>query len=178
MHTAVTGLLTLLAGTSLAAGDIIEHVDIGEGFYTSTVQIDFSNGNGYLFDVHWQGTGATGWDLLLAIAEESDDVSIDYSVSDWGVFLQGIVAFDDSDWGVGAGWPEVEDYWHYWQRESSSQQWEFSSIGADVRQVTDGSWDGWVFLSPGEPQPVPAPGVLVLLGIGGFYGKRRARSST
>jgi hypothetical protein len=178
MRTTVVGITALLACTSLCAGDIIDTVEIGEGFYTSTVQIDFSNGNGYLFDVHWEETGTTGWDLLLAIAEESDDVALDYSVSEWGVFLQGIVAFDDSDWGVGTGWPEVEDYWHYWQRESSSQPWEFSSIGADVRQVSDGSWDGWVFLSAGEPQPVPAPGVLVLLGIGGLFRNRRTRHSS
>jgi len=175
MHTALTGLLTLLAGTSLAAGDIIEHVEIGEGFHTSTVQVDFANGNGYLFDVHWQQAGTTGWDLLLAIADESDDVSLDYSVSDWGVFLQGIDAFEDSDWGIGAGWPDVEDYWHYWQKDSAWAPWEFSSIGSDVREVSDGSWDGWVFLSTGEPQSIPAPGVIALLGTGGFFMNRRRR---
>ncbi len=175
MRTSIFWLSGLLFITSPAAAEIIHAFDIGDGFNTSTVQIDFGNGNGYLFDVHWNDADTTGWDLLLSIAEESEDVSLDYSVSEWGVFLQGIDVLDDSDWGVGAGWPEVEDYWHYWQRESSADPWEFSMMGADVRLVSDGSWDGWVFLSAGEPQPVPAPGVLVLFCLGGFLGNRRAR---
>ena len=175
MRISIPWTLALVVSASPVAADIIDAFDIGEGFNTSTVQIDFGNGNGYLFDVHWNDPGTTGWDLLMAIAEESEDVSLDYSVSEWGVFLQGIDVLDDSDWGVGAGWPEVEDYWHYWQRESSADPWEFSTMGADVRLVSEGSGDGLVFLSAGEPQSVPAPGVLGLLCLGGFLGNRRAR---
>ena len=109
-------LLTCTAGAGAA---IIETYQVGTGLNTSTVQVDFANGNGYLFEVAWQGAGTTGWDLLLTIADEMDSVELDYSTSEWGVFLMGIEVGDDLDWGDGSGWSEgIEDYWHYWTSES------------------------------------------------------------
>ena len=173
MRTTTLLLGCTIAPASLHAG-IIDTVEVGEGLSTSTVQVDFSNGNGYVFNVHWMGEGVTGWDLLLAIADELDAVSLDYSTSEWGVFLEGITIGEDSDWGVGAGWPEVEDYWHYWTSDSQGDEWVFAMIGADVREVSDGSWDGWVFLSPDAPQQVPAPGgLLLLLAVAGIPRRRR-----
>ncbi|MEE2718979.1 MAG: hypothetical protein VX727_04270 [Planctomycetota bacterium] len=167
--------VTLLACTTGAGAAIIETYQVGTGFYTSAVQVDFANGNGYLFEVAWQDAGTTGWDLLLTIADELEVVDLDYSTSEWGVFLQGITVQGDVDWGDGSGWSEgIEDYWHYWTGDSSSSGWSYSMIGADTRTVSDGSVDGWVFLSPDAPQALPAPGAIALLAIG-FVGRRRRR---
>ncbi|MDG2292411.1 MAG: hypothetical protein P8L37_07105 [Phycisphaerales bacterium] len=161
----------------LGSADIIESFDVGEGLFTSTVQIDFANGNGYLFEVRWSSGTTTGWDLMTTIADEVDGFSLDYSTSEWGVFLQGIDAFGDSDWGIGAGWPDVEDYWHYWTKDSAADDWLFAMVGADVRTVSDGSWDGWVFLSAESPQPigVPAPGGLLIGTLALFTCRSRRR---
>lgn len=169
--------LVIVGAAEFSAAEIVDSFDIGEGLFTSTVQIDFANGNGYVFDVRWTAGGTTGWDLMTAIAVELDEFVLDYSTSEWGVFLQGIETFGDSDWGVGAGWPEVEDYWHYWTRVSSENDWIFSTAGADVRTVSDGSWDGWVFLSPDAPQPsvVPAPGGFCLGAMVLLKRRRRRR---
>lgn len=165
----------LLACSTGAAAGIMETYQVGSGLFTSTVQVDFANGNGYLFEVSWQGAGTTGWDLLVTIADEMDSVSLDYSTSEWGVFLMGIGVGDDLDWGDGSGWSEgIEDYWHYWTSDSADSAWDFSMIGADARTVSDGSMDGWVFLSPDAPQALPAPGAIALLAIG-FAGRRRRR---
>jgi len=163
----------VLLGTSTAAAAIIDTVDVGTGLYSSLVQIDFANGNGYAFNVHWQDASTTGWDLLLTIAADLDTVELDYSTSEFGVFLQGIEVMGDVDWGVGAGWPEIEDYWHYWTAEPGEDDWTFAMVGADLRTVSDGSLDGWVFLSPDAPQPLPAPGSLLLLAMAGACRRRR-----
>ena len=85
------------------------------------------------------------------------------------------VWYNDLDWGDGSGWSEgIEDYWHYWTSDSADSAWDFSMIGADARTVSDGSMDGWVFLSPDAPQALPAPGAIALLAIG-FAGRRRRR---
>jgi len=163
----------VLLGTSTAGAAIIDTFDVGAGQYSSSVQIDFANGNGYTFNVHWQDASTTGWDLLLTIAADLDSVELDYSTSEFGVFLQGIEVMGDVDWGVGAGWPEIEDYWHYWTAEPGEDDWSFAMVGADLRTVSDGSLDGWVFLSPDAPQALPAPGALLLLAMAGACRRRR-----
>ena len=114
MNKFFTACSVLLCATGAQAA-IMDTYQVGTGLNTSTVQIDFQNGNGYLFEVSWQGEGTTGWDLMTTIADEIDGFALDYSTSEWGVFLMGITAFDDYDWGTGAGWQDgIEDYWHYW----------------------------------------------------------------
>lgn len=169
--------LTIGAVAPLCSADIIDVIDVGDGLFTSSVQIDFGDGDGYVFNVGWSGGGTTGWDLMLTIADEVDSFDLQYSTSQWGVFLEGIDYGLSSDYGVGAGWPDVEDYWHYWNRDSESSDWSFAPTGVDTRLVSDGSWDGWVFLSPDAPQSteVPSPGGLVLLAVAAASGRRRRR---
>ena len=176
--TASAALLACVASTVCHA-DIIEVIDVGDGLFTSTVQVDFANGNGYLFNVGWTVGGTTGWDLMTTIAGNIVDFDVQYSTSEWGVFLEGITYGQDTDFGVGAGWPDVEDYWHYWTRDTMADDWSLSFTGADTRQVQDGSWDAWVFLSPDAPQAaaVPAPGGLALLALSAVGSVRRRRRS-
>ena len=95
----------VLLGPTAAGAAIIDTFEVGSGLYTSSVQIDFASGNGYTFNVHWQDASTTGWDLLLAISADLDLVELDYSTSEFGVFLQGIEVMGDSDWGIGPGGP-------------------------------------------------------------------------
>ena len=169
----IAGLM--LGAVPVAGGAIVETFQVGTGLLTSTVQVDFSNGNAYSFEVSWQDAGTTGWDLMTTIADELDEVSLDFSTSQWGVFLEGIGVDDDYEYGVGAGWNEgIEDYWHYWTADSASDPWAVSGVGADSRLASDGSTDGWVFLSSDAPFTVPAPGALGLLSIA-VMGRRRRR---
>ena len=174
MNKFFTACSALLCATGAQAA-IIDTYQVGTGLNTSTVQVDFQNGNGYLFEVSWQGAGTTGWDLMVTIADEIDGFDLDFSTSEWGVFLMGITAFDDNDWGTGAGWQDgIEDYWHYWTSDSMGDPWVSSMVGVDSRIVSNGSMDGWVFMSPDAPQLVPAPGAIALLAIG-FAARRRRR---
>ena len=176
-HTTASAVFCACAVAAACPADIIDIINVGDGLFTSTVQIDFADGDGYLFNVGWTSVDTTGWDLMLTIADNVDSFELQYSTSEWGVFLEGITYGANSDLGVGAGWPDVEDYWHYWTRESAESEWAFSWTGADARQVADGSWDGWVFLSPDAPQAtgIPAPGGLALLALSLCSTRRRRR---
>ena len=163
-------MASVAIAASTAHADLIEEFDIGSGLFMSHVQVDFNNGNAYLFNVSYMEDDLSGWDLMLEIAESMDDlVDLDYSESQWGVFLTGIAIGDDHDWGDGSGWPDQDDYWAYWITGSNAQglpmEWASSPVGASDRIVHDGSWDGWTFNIDGAsaPQPVPAPGVLPCL---------------
>lgn len=42
-----------------------------------------------------------------------------------------------------AGW--YEGYWSYFSRDAKNQDWEYSSLGASSRQLTNGTWDAWSY---------------------------------
>ncbi|MBM4052950.1 MAG: hypothetical protein FJ270_09465 [Planctomycetes bacterium] len=149
-----------LASSSSAA--IQATFDIGSGSSTSSVQVDFANGNGYLFNVSWNQP-MTGYQLLQTIDAGLDTVSHSAQTYSFGVFVTGIGVGADNDFGTGDLWP-IENYWHYWTQDSGS--WQLASVGASSRTIFDGSFDAWVFGSPAVPQAVPAPGALALFALG------------
>jgi hypothetical protein len=149
-----------LASSSSAA--IIASFSVGTGSNTSSVQVDFSNGNGYLFTVAWDEP-MNGYQLLQYIDNQFESVSHTAQVFSFGVFVTGIGAGTDTEYGEGDLWP-VENYWHYWTKDSG--QWEQSMVGASDRTIFNGSFDAWVFGSSVAPQAVPAPGALALLALG------------
>jgi hypothetical protein len=149
-----------LASSSPAA--IIASYELGSGASTSTVQIDFSNGNGYLFTVRWDEP-MNGYQLLQSIDSQLEAVSHTAQVFSFGVFVTGIGAGADNEYGEGDQWP-VENYWHYWTQDTGS--WEQAMVGASDRTIFNGSFDAWVFGSSVAPQAVPAPGALALLVLG------------
>lgn len=172
-HVVFAGLM--LGAVPAVQGEILETYQVGSGLLMSSVQIGFANGNEYRFEVSWQGQGVTGWDLMTTIASEVDGFTLQFQTSQWGVFLEGIGFDGDYDWGDGSGWSEgIEDYWHYWTADSAADPWVSSMVGADSRQVSDGSMDGWVFLSSDAPATVPAPGGLLLAAMA--FTRRRRRS--
>ena len=157
-------ILAAAAIATGAAGAIIETYSVGAGDSTGRIQIDFSNGNGYLIDVAFDGESISGHDAMVLILNEVPTFAYVYTTSEWGVFVEGIGIGGDYEWGVGEGWPDVEDYWHYWVDTGSG--WEASTSGNDIRTLVAGDRDGWVFLNSTAPQSVPAPGaVIVLVGL-------------
>ena len=155
-----TMAVACLASSSSAA--IIASYSVGSGSSTSSVQIDFSNGNGYLFTVRWDEP-MNGYQLLQYIDSQLETVSHTAQVFSFGAFVTGIGVGADTEYGEGDQWP-VENYWHYWTQDSGS--WQQAMVGASDRTIFNGSFDAWVFGSPVAPQAVPAPGALALLVLG------------
>ncbi len=149
-----------LASSSPAA--VIASYSVGSGSSTSSVQIDFSNGNGYLFTVRWDEP-MNGYQLLQYIDSQLTSVSHTAQVFSFGVFVTGIGVGADTEYGEGDQWP-VENYWHYWTQDSGA--WQQAMVGASDRTIFNGSFDAWVFGSSVAPQAVPAPGALALLVLG------------
>jgi hypothetical protein len=155
-----TMAVACLASSSSAA--IIASYSVGSGSSTSSVQIDFSNGNGYLFTVRWDEP-MNGYQLLQYIDSQLTSVSHTAQVFSFGVFVTGIGVGADTEYGEGDQWP-VENYWHYWTQDSGT--WQQAMVGASDRTIFNGSFDAWVFGSSVAPQAVPAPGALALLVLG------------
>ncbi len=156
-----------IASASLAAAcfasssfaSIVTSYSVGTGAFTSTVQVDFENGNGYLFEVSWD-QAMNGYQLLAYIDAQLEPVTHSAEQYSFGAFVTGIGVGSDAQFGVGDLWP-VENWWHYWTHDAGA--WEQSSVGASDRINFDGSFDAWVFGSSAAPQAVPAPGALALL---------------
>jgi hypothetical protein len=155
-----TMAVACLASSSSAA--IIASYSVGSGSSTSSVQIDFSNGNGYLFTVRWDEP-MNGYQLLQYIDSQLTSVSHTAQVFSFGVFVTGIGVGADTEYGEGDLWP-IENYWHYWTQDSGT--WQQAMVGASDRTIFNGSFDAWVFGSSVAPQAVPAPSALALLVLG------------
>jgi len=155
-----TMAVACLASSSSAA--IIASYSVGSGSSTSSVQIDFPNGNGYLFTVRWDEP-MNGYQLLQSIDSQLETVSHTAQVFSFGAFVTGIGVGADTEYGEGDQWP-VENYWHYWTQDSGT--WQQAMVGASDRTIFNGSFDAWVFGSSVAPQAVPAPGALALLVLG------------
>jgi len=165
-----TMAVACLASSSPAA--IIASYSVGSGSSTSSVQIDFSNGNGYLFTVSWNEP-MNGYQLLQYIDNELESVSHTAQVFSFGAFVTGIGVGADTEYGEGDLWP-IENYWHYWTAEGTAAFAE-SWTGAADRVLTDGSRDAWVFGSANAPAAVPAPGALSLVFAAALRRRRNGR---
>ena len=153
---AVAAALVLVSSHAFAG--IVSTFDVGTGTSTSTVQVDFSNGNGYVINLSWTEP-MNGFQAMQAIAAAIPGAQLQYDVYPFGSFVTGIGIGADYEYGNGDLWP-VENYWHYWTEVGG--QWEMAMFGASDRTLTDGSRDAWVFGSSAVPQAVPAPGVMVV----------------
>ena len=156
---------------TLQAG-IIGTYEVGTGVNAATIQIDQFDGDGYLFNIHWDSAGYSSWNALLDIDAALTSVLLQYDTYSWGVFLTGITVDGDTNYGVGDLWP-IENYWHFWVHDPGA--WEQASFGASDRVLFDGAQDAWVFGSGAMPQAVPAPAALALMvgAAGACRGSRR-----
>jgi hypothetical protein len=166
---AVAAALVLTSSHALAG--IVATYDVGTGTSTSTIQVDFSNGNGYVVNLSWTEP-MSGFQAMQAIAAGIAGAQLQYDVFPFGSFVTGIGLGADFEYGNGDLWP-IENYWHYWTAEGAAP-FEAAMFGAADRTLQDGSRDAWVFGSSAAPAAIPAPGALALAACAGLSRRRRA----
>ena len=152
-----------------AFAGIVASYDVGTGASTSTIQVDFTNGNAYQVTLRWD-TAMNGFDALQAATSAITGAALAYDAYPFGNFVTGIGFDADYEYGNGDLWP-IENYWHYWTEVNG--QWEMAMFGASDRMLVDGSKDAWVFGSSDVPQAVPAPGALLTLVAAARRSRRR-----
>lgn len=157
-RTALAAVFVAVSASNASAG-IVTTLSAGDGGNLSTIQVDFSNGNGYLLEYRWDGA-ATGFSALLALDALLPEFTMIYEDTVFGPLVTGFGVLGDNEYGTGDQWPVVENYWHYWLKDTGA--WNFASEGATSRNLFDGSFDAWVFGSSAVPQPVPAPSALLV----------------
>ena len=154
-----------------AFAGIVASYDVGTGASTSTIQVDFTNGNAYQVTLRWD-TAMNGFDALQAATSAITGAALAYDAYPFGNFVTGIGFDADYEYGNGDLWP-IENYWHYWTEVNG--QWEMAMFGASDRMLVDGSKDAWVFGSSDVPQAVPAPGATQIGVVCMWHRIRRKR---
>jgi len=154
-----------------AFAGIVASYDVGTGASTSTIQVDFTNGNAYQVTLRWD-TAMNGFDALQAATSAITGAALAYDAYPFGNFVTGIGFDADYEYGNGDLWP-IENYWHYWTEVNG--QWEMAMFGASDRMLADGSKDAWVFGSSDLPQAVPAPGAAEIGVVCMWHRFRRKR---
>ena len=160
--------LCLVAAVLTASGVTADPLAVGSGSNSAYVYIEWKDGFVAEFDVAFDEPN-TGLGLMDII--EADTTLTTERVFD-GEFINGISYQGHSDLGV---WPPPapEDWWHYWIKDSGEENWVDPGLGASTRVVYDGGADGWVF---GRDGAVPEPATMALLGLGGWWLRRKKRT--
>ena len=174
MHQTVSAAAAFAAiaiSSSHAFAGIVASYDVGTGASTSTIQVDFTNGNAYQVTLRWD-TAMNGFDALQAATSAITGAALAYDAYPFGNFVTGIGFDADYEYGNGDLWP-IENYWHYWTEVNG--QWEMAMFGASDRMLVDGSKDAWVFGSSDLPQAVPAPGAAEIGVVCMWHRFRRKR---
>ena len=166
---AAAAFAAIAISNSHAFAGIVASYEVGTGASTSTIQVDFTNGNAYQVTLRWD-TAMNGFDALQAATSAITGAALAYDVYPFGNFVTGIGFDADYEYGNGDLWP-IENYWHYWTEVNG--QWEMAMFGASDRMLADGSKDAWVFGSSDVPQAVPAPGALLTLVAAARRSRRR-----
>jgi hypothetical protein len=161
----------LVLTSSHAFAGIVATYDVGSGASTSTIQVDFSNGNGYVINLSWTEP-MDGFEAMQAAIAAIPGSQLQYDVYPFGSFVTGIGLGGDFEYGTGDLWP-IENYWHYWTEVNG--QWEMAMFGASDRMLSNGSKDAWVFGSSVAPQAVPAPGAAAQLTVACMWHRFRRK---
>ena len=168
---AAAAFAAIAISSSHAFAGVVASYDVGTGASTSTIQVDFTNGNAYQVTLRWD-TAMNGFDALQAATSAITGAALAYDAYPFGNFVTGIGFDADYEYGNGDLWP-IENYWHYWTEVNG--QWEMAMFGASDRMLVDGSKDAWVFGSSDVPQAVPAPGATQIGVVCMWHRIRRKR---
>ena len=171
---AAAAFAAIAVSSSHAFAGVVASYDVGTGASTSTIQVDFTNGNAYQVTLRWD-TAMNGFDALQAATSAITGAALAYDAYPFGNFVTGIGFDADYEYGNGDLWP-IENYWHYWTEVNG--QWEMAMFGASDRMLVDGSKDAWVFGSSDVPQAVPAPGAAEIGVVCMWHRFRRKRRAS
>ena len=182
-------LLVALAVLAVAATAAQATIHVGNGPDHSQLVINFGDGAAYDFDVAYDGpmTGLGLFDIIEAETTLTTDRT--YWPAPYDTWLLNGIAYDghsdNPPWEAGAPW------WHYWIRENAAEPWTSPfDIGFAIRDVVNGTGDGWVLggFDAGEPiipggggggggggADIPEPATLLLVGLGLAAVVRRVR---
>lgn len=170
--------LGLTVSTGAADAIEFEPIQVGSGLMSSFVQVDFFEGDAFLFEVFYSEGGTTGMDLLLTLDSElGDEFTLEFLGSEDSAFITGLGYDDFLDQGKGL---EGDDWWRYWIRDDGDDLWAMAGFGPSSREVSQGSWDGWVFGRDDAPvamKIVPAPPATLALAGLLIAGRRRRRDT-
>lgn len=164
----IVGVAVLLTASAASYAGFIDEVTISEsagtGENTAYVVVDFKDGAEYAFEARFDGT--TTGDAIHHLLDDETGLEIDFLVYPSGEFVNGLTYDGHSN----SEYLGDEDWWHYWISDDG-ETWTSPGFGISDRIVSDGSWDGWVYGSAGEP--IPEPAMLAMLGLGGLLVRRR-----
>ncbi len=160
----------------------------GAGASTATMVVDFDQNNYFIFEYSWDGD-AVLWDAVdalvtadvLAIEFMSFDPPYEHYITDFiyegGVKFDYVTEFGTNPYDMG------------WVNYVSADNGTWGGGGAvDLLDIEDGQWYSWVWTNsapygspdwgmpyrgPGEAASVPEPGMLALMGLGGFLLRRK-----
>jgi MYXO-CTERM domain-containing protein len=171
---------SLKAAVSLADITQWSGVPEGPGVARAALVIDWRDGQlPEIYGYRWPtGEPRSGKEMLDALIGAGFGLSAD-DTTFVTTLSQGSRTRAYSDNGTPANYFD-DSYWGYWTAGSNpyTGAWTESMVGAAMRPLVDGSWDGWAYgvygTLPGSPVTVPEPGVG-LLGASGLLVWRRRR---
>jgi hypothetical protein len=172
MSRKLAGLIIVCA--IIGSSAIAIPVSVGSGVNSATVYIEWSDGFCAEFKVKF---GSYSFDTTtgLALLQQLDNASsIDFTLTTkdwgWGVAIEGIKYVEGGITHYNPGWTDGENWWHYWNKNTGSTEWMPASVGSDVRIVSNGDMDGWIYGSAGTPIPQPSDFASKIVSYRGPFG--------
>ena len=166
----------MVVGIAVSTAQAVVEYSVGTGDNEAFLTVDF----GYeIFDFSykWEGSeSVSGWTLL----DEIDIAGAFDADATWYESFQSHL-INDLSYGSAAKYDGGTSWGYYTSIDGAV--WTSSPVGLDLRQVSDGDWDGWSWgpinsswehlRAPGEP--IPEPVSLILLGTGALLIRARKR---
>ena len=157
----------------------------GTGSNSAKIVIDFDFNNYFVFEYLWDGV-ATGWDALSALEQQSE-LTIEggsYQMVVNGQLLT-LAYANDFVYPSGAKYDYFDDGSLGWAYVGSidNENWQ-SNAPVSLRELTNGSWDAWVWTNhdmdnnwvpvrqPGQ-MPIPEPVSIIVMAAGVILARKR-----
>ena len=166
----------LVMVVGVAAAHAAVEYSVGTGDNEAFLTVDF----GYeIFDFSYKWEGSepvSGWTLLDEI-DSAGALGVDAT---WYESFQSHM-INDLSYDVAAKYAGGSSWGYYTSTDGAA--WTSSGVGLDLRQVSDGDWDGWSWGSVNESwehmrapgEAVPEPVSLMLLGAGALLIRARRK---